>query len=94
MLDPPENHQTLLIWEENCGHQASLKPVLALGPSVEERVLQVGAPDVLLLKRSWLICYKGVTDKNGLWKTIPAAVGCGESPGCPEKPRKSVLAVT
>lgn len=70
-----------LLW---CGRQASHKPVLALGPSAEKRVLRVGALDVLLLEQFWLIRYKGVTDKNGPWKTIPAAVGCGGSPECPE----------
>lgn len=65
-----------LLW---CGRQASHKPVLALGPSAEKQVLQVGALDVLLSEQFWLICYKGATDKNGLWKTIPA-VSAGGNP--------------
>lgn len=68
----------------SCGRQAAHKPVLASGALCGETSPSSRCAWSSTVKTVLLICYKGVTDENGLRKTIPAAVGCGESPECSE----------
>lgn len=68
----------------SCGRQAAHKPVLASGALCGETSPSSWCAWSFTVETVWLICYKGVPDENGLRKTIPAAVSCGESPECSE----------